>query len=96
MEEKSETKQVNIYDKVNDLEKRVVALEKIEHRRKIKNIIIFCIYSVVVIAMIVSVIYLYGKLKPYKEKIDNINGIFDTNSNYSLDDYTNMLNDLLK
>ncbi len=96
MEEKSETKQVNIYDKVNDLEKRVVALEKIEHRRKIKNIVIFCIYSVVVIAMIVSVIYLYGKLKPYKEKIDNINGIFDTNSNYSLDDYTNMLNDLLK
>ncbi len=96
MKEESETKQVSIYDKVNDLEKRVVALEKIEHRRKIKNIIVFCVYSLVVVLMIVSVIYLYGKLKPYKEKIDNINGIFDSNSSYNLDDYTNMLNDLLK
>ena len=88
----------NVSDKINDLEKRVAALEKIEHRRKVKNIIIFILYSIVVIAMIVGMIIMYNKLKPYKEKFDSMSNILNVgeNSSYSLDDYTSLFNDLLK
>ena len=75
-------------EKIKDLETRIEKLEKIERRRKIRNIIILCIYGVVVLTIVVSLIVLYNKLKPYKEKIDNlkselkVDSIVDGSDNY--------------
>ena len=88
----------NVLEKINNLEKRVAALEKIEHRRKVKNIIIMCIYGLFVVIVIAGGIYMYSKLKPYKDKLDSLSNVFGSseNSNINLNDYSGLLNDLFK
>ena len=93
MEKESETKVLSVNEKLDNLEKRVVALEKIEHRRKIKNIIIFCIYMVFFIGVVIGGFILYNKFKPYVDKIDSMNEIIDKNN---LGEYTDLFNDLFK
>ena len=63
---------MNYEEKINDLETRLIKLEKIEQRRKIKNIIVLSIYGVIVIGLIVLAFVFYSKIKPYKEKIDSL------------------------
>ena len=63
---------MNYEDKINELENRLIKLEKVERRRKIKNIIVLSIYGIIVISIIVIIGVLYMKIKPYKEKIDNL------------------------
>ena len=63
---------MNNEEKINDLEKRLTKLEKIEERRKIKSIIVLSIYGVIVVALLVLVFVFYSKIKPYKEKIDSL------------------------
>jgi hypothetical protein len=88
----------NVLEKINNLEKRVAALEKIEHRRKVKNIIIMCMYGLFVVIVIAGGIYMYSKLKPYKDKLDSLNNVFGSSetSNINLNDYSDLLNDLFK
>lgn len=93
----TKSNEVNLVDKINELEKRVEALEKVEHRRKVKNIIVFSFYGVFIIAMIIVLIILYNKLKPYKDTYDSMNDFFNggssNNSNYGIDDYTDFFNE---
>lgn len=88
----------NVLEKINNLEKRVATLEKIEHRRKVKNIIIMCIYGLFVVIVIAGGIYMYNKLKPYKDKLDSLNNVFGSSetNNINLNDYSDVLNDLFK
>ena len=65
-------------EKIDELEKRVVALEKIERRRIIRSIILLSIYGFIVLVLIVSAYVIYLKLKPYKEKIDNLKNLGDS------------------
>ena len=63
---------MNYEEKINDLETRLVKLEKIEKRRKIKSIIVLSIYGVIVVGLIILAFVFYSKIKPYKEKIDSL------------------------
>ena len=62
-------------EKINELESRIEKLEKIERNRKIRNIILLSIYGAIIVALIVFVIVVYVKLKPYVEKIDSLKNI---------------------
>lgn len=59
-------------ERINDLEERLVKLEIIEKRRKIRNIIILCIYAAIVVGLITLLIVFYQKIKPYKDQLDSI------------------------
>ena len=62
-------------EKIKELEDRLEKLERIEKRRKIRNIIILIFYGLILITIIVGCIVVYNKLKPYKDKIDNISNL---------------------
>ena len=62
-------------EKIQELESRLEKLEKIERRRRIKNIIVLCIYGAIVLTIIVTMIVVYYKLKPYKQKLDNLKNL---------------------
>ena len=88
-------------DKIKELEERVSKLEKIEHNRRIKNIIILCFYVIILITIIVTCIYFFNKLKPYKEKLDNLQNLgenlkrdsvvdgYDDYGNFGFEDFFN-------
>ena len=59
-------------EKVKELETRLEKLEKIEKRRKTKNTIVLCIYAAILILIVIGAISFYLKIKPYKEKLDNL------------------------
>ena len=59
-------------EKIKELESRLEKLEKVEKRRKIKNIIILSFYGLLLVFLIAGGIWLYVKFKPYKEKLDNL------------------------
>ena len=59
-------------EKIAELESRIEKLEKIERNRKIRNIILLCIYGVIVIGLVVVLFVFYQKIKPYKEDLDNL------------------------
>jgi len=63
---------MNYEEKINELETRIAKLEAIEHRRKIKNIIVYSLYGAVVLLLVIFLSILYSKLKPYKEQLDNL------------------------
>lgn len=84
----SVNEKMTLEQKVADLEQRLVVLEKVEKRRKIKNIIIFSFYGLMIISMIIIVIMLYNKLKPYRETNDLLRDYFgNSDTSYDLDDY---------
>lgn len=62
-------------EKIKELESRIQTLEKIEYRRKIKNIILLTLYGIIILSVLLSGIYLYYKIKPYKEKLDNLENL---------------------
>ena len=66
-------------EKIAELESRVEKLEKIERNRKIRNIILLCIYGVIVAGLIIILVIFYQKIKPYKEDLDNLRN-FGNNS----------------
>ncbi len=70
---------MNKDEKIKELESRIEKLENIEKRRKIKNIVILCIYSALVVALVVILIVFYQKIKPYKDQIDSLKN-FGSNS----------------
>ena len=59
-------------DKIKELEERIEKLEKIENRRKVKNILLLSFYGTIVIILIACGFYFYYKFKPYKEKLDSL------------------------
>ncbi len=69
-------------EKIKELETRLEKLEKIENRRKIRNYIVLGIYGVILLTVVVGVLYFYYKIKPYKEKLDNLK---DWGSNLKID-----------
>ena len=75
-------------EKIDELEKRIVVLEKDLKRRKIISIISICIYGVVILGIVAGLIWLYFALKPYKEQIDNI-GSFAGEKKDQIEDYYN-------
>ena len=92
--EQNQVPEPNIWDKINNLEERLVKLEKIEHRRKVKNIIVLSLYGVVIISIIVMVIVFYKKLKPYTDTVSDIRDYLGGyNTDYGLNDYTDFFSD---
>ena len=63
---------MNYEEKINELENRIVELEKIEKRRRIKNIIIYSLYGAIILSTIIIVCVIYYKLKPYKDELDSL------------------------
>ena len=59
-------------ERIQELEKRVAALEAIEKRRKIKMIIGIAIRVVIFIIIIVAIIKLYLYVKPYFEQLSQL------------------------
>lgn len=87
-------------EKKLDLESRIEKLERIEKRRSIINAIVLSLYGVVLITIIVYLIVFNNRLKPYKNKIDNLKGeskvdnIVDGNDGFdSFEGYPDYFND---
>ena len=59
----------NITERLNNIERRLVKLEKIEQRRKTLSIIKFLIYLVVIIAIIVFGFYMYNRDMGYRRTV---------------------------
>ena len=76
----------NITERLNNIERRLVKLEKIEQRRKILSIIKFLTYLAVIIAIIVFGFYMYNRIidtiEPYKEVVDKYNETKDVFNNF--------------
>ena len=66
---------MKLEERIDELESRLVKLEKVEKRRKIKSIIILCIYGAIVLCIIAVVWFLYVKIKPYKDQLDSLKNI---------------------
>ena len=62
-------------ERIQELEKRVAALEAIEKRRKIKMIIGIAIRVIMFIAIIVAIIKLYLYVKPYFEQLSQLSNL---------------------
>ena len=62
-------------EKLNDLDKRLAALEKIEKRRKLWNRINLGFKLLVFIALAIVFFKVYSTLKTYKQKLDQITNL---------------------
>lgn len=76
---------MNYEEKINELNERIIKLEKAEHKRIIKKRIetIFNIVKLLIIVILLIKVYIY--IKPYKEKIDKIDKKVDNVENYVKD-----------
>ena len=76
----------NIIDRINDIEKRLIKLEKIEQRRKIFAIIKLFFYLAIIIGIIVFIFIMYNKIidtiAPYQEIVNNYNDTKDIFNNF--------------
>ncbi len=68
---------MNIEEKLNDLDKRLAALEKVEKRRKIMARINLGFKAVLLVVLVIVFFKAYSYLKTFKEKIDQIQSIED-------------------
>ncbi len=62
-------------EKINELEQRILRLEKIEKRRKIMSIISICFYLIFIIAFTIMLYKAYSYVKSYRDKLENITNI---------------------
>ena len=76
---------ISLEDKVKDLEKRVLKLENIEHKRKTKAIVTAVIKISVYVLLLIAAFFAFKYVKetvidPYRETIEEIEGVKDTSS----------------
>lgn len=81
---------MNYEEKIKELNERIEVLEKAEHKRIVKKRIeiTFNVIKIIIIILLLIKVYLY--IKPYKEKIDNIDAKVDTVENYVKDKWNNL------
>lgn len=81
---------MNYEEKIKELNERIEVLEKAEHKRIVKKRIeiTFNIIKLIIFILLLIKVYLY--IKPYKEKIDNIDAKVDTVENYVKDKWNNL------
>lgn len=81
---------MNYEEKIKELNERIEVLEKAEHKRIAKKRIeiTFNIIKLIIFILLLIKVYLY--IKPYKEKIDNIDAKVDTVENYVKDKWNNL------
>ncbi len=68
---------MNYEEKINELDKRLAALEKIEKRRKIMNRINIGIKLVIFIVLVIFTYKVYNFAMEYKQKLDQIKNLED-------------------
>ncbi len=68
---------MNYEEKINELDKRLAALEKIEKRRKIMNRINIGIKLVIFIGLVIFTYKVYNFAMEYKQKLDQIKNLED-------------------
>ena len=76
---------ISLEDKIRELEKRVQELENIEHRRKTKAIVTAVIKISVYVLLLIAAFFAFKYVKetvidPYRETIEEIEGVKDTSS----------------
>lgn len=81
---------MNYEEKIKELNERIEVLEKAEHKRIVKKRIeiTFNIIKLIIFILLLIKVYLY--IKPYKEKIDNIDAKVDTVEDYVKDKWNNL------
>lgn len=83
---------MNYEEKIKELTERIEVLEKAEHKRIIKKRIELTYKIIKILIIILLLFMLYSYIKPYKEKIDNIENKVDTVENYVKDKWSNIKN----
>lgn len=73
---------MNNEEKIRELTERIEKLEKAENKRIIKKRIEITFKIIKLLVIIVLIIMAYNYIKPYKEKIDNVNEKVDKVENY--------------
>lgn len=73
---------MNNEEKIRELTERIEKLEKAENKRIIKKRIEITFKIIKLLVIIVLIIMAYNYIKPYKEKIDNVNKKVDKVENY--------------
>ena len=73
---------MNYEEKIEELTKRVEFLEKKEHYRTIKKRIKLSLNIIKILIVIFILFKIYTYIKPYKEKIDNIDTKLNTVENF--------------
>ena len=81
---------MNYEDKIKELTERIEVLEKQEHKRTIKRRIELTFKLIKVIAIIVIIIMIYSYIKPYKEKIDELDNKVDSVETYVKDKWNSI------
>lgn len=75
-----------LIERVNDIEKRLLKLEKIEQRRKTLAIIKFIFYLAIIIGIIVLIFIMYNRIMeiiaPFQEVVNKYNDTKDIFSNF--------------
>lgn len=83
---------MNYEEKIKELTERIEVLEKAEHKRIIKKRVELTYKIIKILIIILLLFMLYSYIKPYKEKIDNIENKVDTVENYVKDKWSNIKN----
>ncbi len=81
---------MNYEEKIKELTERIEFLEKKEHTRIIKRRIEITFKLIKLLIIIILLFKVYTYIKPYKEKIDNIENKVDTVENYVKDKWNNI------
>ena len=76
-------KPLSTEEKINELEARIAALEKIEKDRRRRKIIAICVKVVFYLIMIIAMVILALKLKTYYDQLTKLNGLTNFNLNGS-------------
>lgn len=78
---------MNIEERLNNIEKRLIKLEKIEQRRRTLAIIKLLFYVAIIIGIIVLIFIIYNKIMdviaPFQEIVDKYNETKETISGFS-------------
>ena len=69
-------------EKIRELTERIEKLEKAENKRIVKKRIEIAFKIIKLLVIIVLLVMAYNYIKPYKEKIDNVNEKVDKVENY--------------
>lgn len=73
---------MNSEEKIRELTERIEKLEKAENKRIVKKRIEITFKIIKLLVIIVLLVMAYNYIKPYKEKIDNVNEKVDKVENY--------------
>ena len=83
---------MNYEEKIKELTERIEVLEKAEHKRIIKKRIELTYKLIKILIIIIIIFMLYSYIKPYKEKIDNIENKVNTVEDYVKNKWSSIKN----